>query len=89
MNRERLLTDAKELARDLANAGYTAPVPRTDIPAPGENVLATLKLGVHVMRAGDYISDHDVKVANKVAHVLCGGSITPGTLVSEQYLIGS
>jgi 3-hydroxyacyl-CoA dehydrogenase len=87
MNRERLLTDAKELARDLANSGYTAPVPRTDIPAPGENVLATLKLGVHVMRAGDYISDHDVKVAGKVAHVLCGGSITPGTLVSEQYLL--
>ena len=87
MNRERLLPDAKELARDLAAAGYAAPVPRTDIPAPGENFLATLKLGVHVMRAGDYISDHDVKVANKVAHVLCGGSITPGTLVSEQYLL--
>jgi len=87
MNRERLLTDARELARDISNAGYAAPVPRSDIPAPGENILATLKLGVHVMRAGDYISDHDVKVANWVAHVLCGGSITPGTLVSELYLL--
>jgi 3-hydroxyacyl-CoA dehydrogenase len=40
-----------------------------------------------MMRQGEYISDHDVKVANRVAHVLCGGKITPGTLVSEQYLL--
>ena len=50
-------------------------------------MLATLKLGVHMMRQGEFISDHDVKVANRVAHVLCGGKVTPGTLVSEQYLL--
>jgi len=87
MNRERLLVDAKRFARAIADSGYAAPVPRTDIPAPGENLLATLKLGVHIMRQGEYISDHDVKVANWVAHVLCGGKVTPGTLVSEQYLL--
>jgi 3-hydroxyacyl-CoA dehydrogenase len=87
MNRERLLSDAKELAREIANSGYAAPVPRTDIPAPGENLLATLKLGVHMMRQGEFISDHDVKVANRVAYVLCGGAVTPGTPVSEQYLL--
>ena len=87
MNRERLLTDAKELARDMAHSGYAPPAPRTDIPAPGQNMLATLKLGVYIMRQGEYISDHDVKVANWVAHVLCGGNVTPGTLVSEQYLL--
>jgi 3-hydroxyacyl-CoA dehydrogenase len=87
MNRERLLNDAKQAARELAAGGYSAPVPRTDIPAPGENMLASLKLGVYVMRQGEFISDHDVKVANWVAHVLCGGPITPGTLVSEQYLL--
>jgi 3-hydroxyacyl-CoA dehydrogenase len=87
MNRDRLLNDAKRAARELAAGGYSAPVPRTDIPAPGENMLATLKLGVHVMRQGEFISDHDVKVANWVAHVLCGGPITPGTPVSEQYLL--
>jgi 3-hydroxyacyl-CoA dehydrogenase len=87
MNRERLLNDAKQSARELAASGYSAPVPRTDIPAPGENMLATLKLGVHVMRQGEFISDHDVKVANWVAYVLCGGPVTPGTLVSEQYLL--
>ncbi len=87
MNRERLLVDAKHLARAVADAGYAPPMPRTDIPAPGESALATLKLGVYLMREGEFISDHDVKVANKVAHVLCGGNITPGTLVTEQYLL--
>jgi 3-hydroxyacyl-CoA dehydrogenase len=87
MNRERLLLDAKHFARNVADAGYAAPVPRTDIPAPGENVLATLKLGAYMMRQGEYISDHDVKVANWVAYVLCGGQITPGTPVTEQYLL--
>jgi 3-hydroxyacyl-CoA dehydrogenase len=87
MNRDRLLMEAKRLARDLAKAGYAAPLPRTDIPAPGQNLLANFKLAVHTMREGEFISDHDVKVANKVAHVLCGGEITPGTPVSEQYLL--
>jgi 3-hydroxyacyl-CoA dehydrogenase len=87
MNRERLLNDAKASARELAAGGYSAPVPRTDIPAPGENMLASLRLGVHMMRQGEFISDHDVKVANWVAYVLCGGPVTPGTLVSEQYLL--
>ena len=87
MNRERVLADAKQRALDLARAGYKPPVPRTDIPAPGESMLATLKLGVHLMRQGEYISDHEVKIGNKVAEVLCGGSITPGTPVSEQYLL--
>lgn len=87
MNRERVLADAKTRALELVRAGYEAPVMRTDIPAPGENVLATLKLGVYMMRQGDFISDHEVKIGNKVAEVLCGGNVTPGTPVSEQYIL--
>jgi len=87
MNRDRLLVDSKHRARAIADAGYAAPVARTDISAPGESVLATLKLAVWTMREGQYISDHDAKVANWVAYALCGGKITPGTLVSEQYLL--
>ena len=87
MNRERILADAKERALELARAGYKAPVPRTDISAPGENVLATLRLGIHLMRQAEFISDHDVKVATKVAEVICGGNVTPGTPVSEQYIL--
>jgi 3-hydroxyacyl-CoA dehydrogenase len=87
MNRERLLTDAKEKARAIADAGYSPPVRRTDIAAPGVNALATLKLAVWTMHEAQYISDHDAKVANWVAYALCGGKLTPGTPVSEQYLL--
>src|SRR6185369_11571176 len=87
MNRERVLSDAKARALDLVRAGYRPPAPRSDIPAPGENMLATLKLGVHIMRQGDYITEYEVKLATKIAEVLCGGNITPGTPVSEQYIL--
>ena len=87
MNRERVLTDAKTRALELFHEGFRPLIPRTDIPAPGESILATLKMGVHIMRQGEFISDHEVKIASKVAEVLCGGAVNPGTLVSEQYLL--
>jgi 3-hydroxyacyl-CoA dehydrogenase len=87
MNRQRVLADAKARALELARASYQAPVMRTDLPAPGENILAALKLGVYMMRQGEYISDHEVKIATKVAEVLCGGNVTPGMPVSEQYIL--
>jgi 3-hydroxyacyl-CoA dehydrogenase len=87
MNRERVLSDGKARALELVRAGYEPPIPRTDIPAPGENLLATLKMGVHMMRQGDYITEYEVKLATKIAEVLCGGNVTPGTPVSEQYIL--
>jgi 3-hydroxyacyl-CoA dehydrogenase len=87
MNRERVLTDAKNRALELVRAGYEPPIPRTDIPAPGESLLATLKMGVHLMRQGDYITDYEVKLGGKIAEVLCGGNVTPGMPVSEQYIL--
>ncbi|MFZ1160448.1 MAG: 3-hydroxyacyl-CoA dehydrogenase NAD-binding domain-containing protein [Candidatus Sulfotelmatobacter sp.] len=87
MNRERVLSDAKARALELVRAGYEPPVSRTDIPAPGENLLAALKMGVHLMRQGDYITDYEVKLGGKIAEVLCGGNVTPGTPVSEQYIL--
>ncbi len=87
MNRERVLSDAKARALELVRAGYEPPIPRSDIPAPGENLLATLKMGVHLMRQGDYITDYEVKLGSKIAEVLCGGNITPGTPIGEQYLL--
>jgi 3-hydroxyacyl-CoA dehydrogenase len=87
MNRERVLTDAKNRALELVRAGYEPPVPRSDILAPGESLLAALKMGVHLMRQGDYITDYEVKLGGKIAEVLCAGHVTPGTLVSEQYIL--
>jgi 3-hydroxyacyl-CoA dehydrogenase len=87
MNRERVLSDAKARALELVRAGYEPPIPRTDIPAPGENLLATLKMGVHMMRQADYVTDYEVKLGGKIAEVLCGGNVTPGMPVSEQYIL--
>jgi 3-hydroxyacyl-CoA dehydrogenase len=87
MNRERVLSDAKARALELARAGYEPPLPRTDIPAPGENLFAALRMGVHLMRQGEFITDYEVKLGGKIAEVLCGGNITPGTPVSEQYIL--
>ena len=87
MNRDRVLSDAKARALELVRAGYEPPQMRTDISAPGENILAMLKLGIHLMRQGEYITDYEVKIGNKVAEVLCGGNITPSTPVSEQYIL--
>ena len=87
MNRERVLSDAKARALELVHAGYEPPVPRTDIPAPGEGLLAALKMGVHLMRQGEFITDYEVKLGGRIAEVLCGGNVTPGTPVSEQYIL--
>jgi len=87
MNRDRVLSDAKSRALELFRAGYEPPVPRTNIPAPGENILAALKMGVYLMRQGNFISDHEQKIGNKIAEVLCGGNVTPGTPISEQYVL--
>jgi 3-hydroxyacyl-CoA dehydrogenase len=87
LNRERLLLDARAAAEALADGGYLPPAMRMDIPAAGESVRATLKLGAYIMQQSGYASDHDVKVAGHVAHILCGGRVAPGTHVSEQYYL--
>jgi 3-hydroxyacyl-CoA dehydrogenase len=87
MNRERVLADAKARALVLVSAGYEPPARRSEIPAPGENILATLKLGVHIMRQGEYITEYEAKLGTKIAEVLCGGKVTPGSPMSEQYVL--
>ena len=87
LNRERLLLDAKAQAIALAEAGYSAPQPRTDVPAPGTASLAVLHTGIFLMGEAGYASEHDMRVARWVAYILCGGKVTAGSLVSEQYLL--
>jgi 3-hydroxyacyl-CoA dehydrogenase len=87
MNRERVLGDAKSRALEMVRSGYEPPQPRADIPAPGENIFAALKMGVYLMRQAEYITEYEVKLATKIAEVLCGGNVTPGTPVSEQYIL--
>lgn len=86
MNPERLIGDAKELALSLVKE-YVPGVPRTDIKVAGENGFAMLKLGAWAARQGGFISEYDVIVAEKLAHILCGGRLTGEQTVSEQYLL--
>jgi 3-hydroxyacyl-CoA dehydrogenase len=86
-NRDRLLLDAKAQVLALVEAGYAAPVPRTQIPAPGLAVLAVMETGIFLMGEAGYASEHDQKVARWAAYILAGGRVTPGSLVSEQYLL--
>jgi 3-hydroxyacyl-CoA dehydrogenase len=87
MNRERLIADAKQEVLSLAATGYTRPQPRTDILAMGQTALSTLKLGIHQMKRGGFISEHDALIGEKLARILTGGDLNHPTRVSEQYLL--
>ena len=85
MNPDRLIADAKELALDLAR-DYTPP-PRAQVKVGGEAAFALLKLAIWTYRQGGYISDYDVTVLEKVAHVISGGRLTGEQTVPEQYIL--
>ncbi|CAL1516512.1 3-hydroxyacyl-CoA dehydrogenase/enoyl-CoA hydratase family protein [Chitinophaga sp. MM2321] len=87
LNPARLIADAKRSVIALADEGYTRPVERTDVKVMGRSALGALLAGVYAMKFGNYISEHDQKVANKLAYVMCGGDLTEPSFVSEQYLL--
>ncbi|HEY1986021.1 MAG TPA: 3-hydroxyacyl-CoA dehydrogenase NAD-binding domain-containing protein [Terracidiphilus sp.] len=87
LNRKRLLLDAKSQAAALAEAGYAAPRPRTQIPAPGLAALGVLNTGIFLMGEAGFASEHDQKVARWAAYILAGGKVTAGSLVGEHYLL--
>ncbi len=87
MNSERLIADAKQEVLNLVASGYVQPQQRTDILALGESAFATLKLGLHSMKRGGFISDHDELIGKKLAKILTGGDLNHPTQVSEQYLL--
>jgi len=87
INKDRLIADAKATAIHLAEAGYTQPIPKTNIKVQGRGGLALFMAGIYGMREGHYISDHDVKIAKKIAWVMTGGDLSQPTGVTEQYLL--
>lgn len=87
INGDRRVTDAKRTVLDMYKAGYTQPVQRIDVKVQGRGGLGPLLAGIHGMWRGNYITDYDKLIAEKLAHVMCGGGLTQATLVSEQYLL--
>lgn len=87
MNGDRLIADAKQEVLNLDASGFVAPVRREDIFVMGEAGEAAMKLALHMMKQGGFVSDHDVLIGKKLAHIMCGGSMNHSAFVSEQYLL--
>jgi 3-hydroxyacyl-CoA dehydrogenase len=86
-NSQRIIVEAKQSAIQLAEAGYTQPVRRKDIRVLGRSGLGMVYAGANTMWSGNYISEHDKKISEKLGYVLCGGDLSQPTDVSEQYLL--
>ncbi len=87
LNIDRQLQDAKRKALQLAAQGYQRPIERADIKVLGKQALGMFKVGAFQMREGKYISDHDMKMTDKLAWVMAGGDLSEATEVSERYLL--
>ena len=87
MNQSRRIADAKNAVIGLYDAGYTMPLQRNDVKVLGRAGLGMLYAGINGMFKGNYITEHDVKIAQKLAYVMCGGDLSEQSLVSEQYLL--
>ena len=87
MHRFELLHVAKAQALALAEAGYRPPLHTREIPVAGDAGIATIESQLVNLREGGFISEHDFLIGNKVAHVMCGGDLTPGSLVDEEWFL--
>ncbi|MFH6605122.1 3-hydroxyacyl-CoA dehydrogenase/enoyl-CoA hydratase family protein [Maribacter algicola] len=87
VNKDRQIATAKAHAKLMAEAGYTKPPKRKDVKVLGKQALGMFLVGTDAMEASHYISEHDKKIANKLAYVMAGGDLSEPTLVSEQYLL--
>ncbi|QBA64465.1 3-hydroxyacyl-CoA dehydrogenase/enoyl-CoA hydratase family protein [Muriicola soli] len=87
VNKDRQIATAKAYAKLMAESGYTQPIRRNDVKVLGKQALGMFLVGTDSMEAGHYISEHDKKIANKLAYVMAGGDLSETSYVSEQYLL--
>jgi 3-hydroxyacyl-CoA dehydrogenase len=87
VSRSRQLAEAKAECLLLAEEGYTKPAHRNDIRVLGNQVLGVVYAGADAMKSGNYMSEHDQKIAVELGTVMAGGTLSQPTLVSEQYLL--
>jgi len=87
MNKDRQIATAKRYALQMAQDGYVKPIKRKDIKVLGQEILGTYLVGTDSMVAGRYISEHDKKIADKLAYVMSGGDLSGPNTVTEDYLI--
>ncbi len=85
-HKDELLFVAINEAKVLFHSGYRAPHKRLFAVA-GRNGAATIKGSLVNLRDGGFISAHDFHIASLIAHVVCGGDVDAGSLVSEAYVM--
>ncbi|OPB87368.1 3-hydroxyacyl-CoA dehydrogenase/enoyl-CoA hydratase family protein [Elizabethkingia ursingii] len=86
VNKNRQIAEAKQVALQLAEQGYTQPI-KEKVKVLGQDALGMFYVGTDQMLAGRYISEHDKKIADKLGFVMAGGNLSEATDVSEQYLL--
>jgi 3-hydroxyacyl-CoA dehydrogenase len=86
VNKDRNISEAKKKVLELADH-YVMPQRRKDVTVLGRTGLSALYVAAHSLKLGGYASEHDIKIAKKIAYVLCGGDLTGAQKVSEQYLL--
>lgn len=87
VSRDHQLTRAKAACLELADVGYIAPKREKNITVMGQEGLGLIYVGANSMLSGNYMSDHDRVISEKLGYVLCGGDLSENTVVSEQYLL--
>jgi 3-hydroxyacyl-CoA dehydrogenase len=87
MNKNHQISIAKKQALLMSDYGYLPPCREKNIKVLGKQALGMFMVGSDTMKAGKYISNHDQKIANKIAYVISGGDLSQATLVDEQYLL--
>lgn len=88
VSRQHQLSYAKKVALSMVEKGYTQPAPRNDIKVLGKEAMGLVYVGADSMLTGNYMSEHDKLIAEKLGFVLAGGNISMAlTQVSEQYLL--
>lgn len=87
MNKDFLISDAKNVVLGMSKSGYVKPKMRENIPVLGAAGLANLKVGLHLMKESGYISEYDAHIAKKLSYILCGGDLSGNNFVTEQYLL--
>lgn len=87
INGDSLISDSVRTILKLVDEGFISPTPPKSIPVPGNSVLSTLKVEMHQMLRGNYISEYDYFLGSKLGYVLCGGDCHSLQNVSEEYLL--
>ena len=86
-NRDDLIGTAKKMVLGMATAGYQPKLPPNNLILPGRPGYSTFEMGLYNMGLGLFVTEHEVKIAKKLANVLTGGDIQPNSAVSEDYLL--